>query len=94
LMSPMRLNFGLTRLVCNMGLGSPTQVAQVAFSTVVERIDTHDLVQEFLANKVFLALSSWGVPNVKSLDSVVELSDPPVRVLFVEVLSGTSSVYP
>jgi hypothetical protein len=76
------------------GLVSPTQVAQVAFSTVVERIDTHDLVQEFLANKVFLALSGWGVPNVESLDSVAELSDPPIRVLFVEVLSGTSSVYP
>lgn len=64
-MSPMRLNFGLMRSVCNMGLGSSTQVAQVAFSTVAEHIATRDLVQEFLANKVFPTLSRWGMPKVK-----------------------------
>lgn len=34
-MSPMRVNFGLTRPICNMGIGSPAQVAQVSFSIVV-----------------------------------------------------------
>jgi hypothetical protein len=29
-MSPMRVNFGLTRPICNMGIGSPAQVAQVS----------------------------------------------------------------
>jgi hypothetical protein len=62
---PMRLNFDLTRLVCNMGLGSLVQVAQVAFSTMVEHIGTRDLVQEFLANEVFPALFGWGMPKAK-----------------------------
>jgi hypothetical protein len=50
-MSPMSLNFGLTRSVCGMALGSPTQVAQVTFSTVIEHISTRDLVQEFFLTR-------------------------------------------
>jgi hypothetical protein len=64
-MSSMSLNFGLTRPVFHMDLGSPMQVAQVTFSTVVEHIGTRDLVQEFLANKVFPTLSGWGMPKLK-----------------------------
>jgi hypothetical protein len=40
-MSPMSLNFGLMRSVCCMALGSPPQVAQVIFSTVIEHISMH-----------------------------------------------------
>jgi hypothetical protein len=64
-MSPMSLNFGLTWPVFHMDLGSLMQVAQVTFSTVVERIGTRDLVQEFLANKVFPTLSGWGMSKLK-----------------------------
>lgn len=38
--SPMRLNFGLMRPVCNMGLGSPAQVAQIMLNIVIEHIST------------------------------------------------------
>jgi hypothetical protein len=58
--SSMRLNFGLTRLVCNLGLGSLAQVAQITFSTVIEHISTRDFVQEFLSNKLFPTLLVCG----------------------------------
>lgn len=64
-MSPMRLNLGLKWLVCNTGLGSPAQVAHITFNIVIEHINTRDLVQEFLANKVFPTLAGWGMPNLK-----------------------------
>jgi hypothetical protein len=57
-MSSMSLNFILTRPVCHKGLGAPAQVAQVTFSTAIEHISTWDLVQEFLANKVFPTLAT------------------------------------
>lgn len=48
-----------------MGLGSPTQVAQITFSIVIEHISTRDLVHEFVANKVFPTLTGWGMPKPK-----------------------------
>jgi hypothetical protein len=54
--SPLVLNFGLTQPICNMSIKSPAQVAQVSFSTVIEHISTRDLVQQYLANKVFPTL--------------------------------------
>jgi hypothetical protein len=44
MMIPMSLNFGLTRPVCHMTLGSPAQVAQVTFNIVIKHIVTRDLV--------------------------------------------------
>jgi hypothetical protein len=35
-MSPLRLNFGMTRSLCNMQLGSPCQLAEVEFRVVAE----------------------------------------------------------
>jgi hypothetical protein len=52
-MSPLRLNFGMTRPLCNMQLGSPCPLAEVEFRVVVEHISTRDLVQEYLANQTF-----------------------------------------
>jgi hypothetical protein len=35
-MSPLSLSFGMTRLLCNMQLGSPCQLAEVEFRVVAE----------------------------------------------------------
>jgi hypothetical protein len=43
-MSPLSLNFGLTRPICNISIRSSAHVAQVSFSTVIEHISTRDLV--------------------------------------------------
>jgi hypothetical protein len=43
-MSPVSLNFGMTRPLCNMQLGSPCQLAKVEFRVVAEQISTRDLV--------------------------------------------------
>ena len=43
-MSPLSLNFGMTRPLCNMQLGSPCQLAKVEFRVVVEQISIRDLV--------------------------------------------------
>jgi hypothetical protein len=52
-MSPLTLSFGMTRPLCHMQLGSPCQVAEVEFRVVAAEVGTRDLVQEFLANRVF-----------------------------------------
>jgi hypothetical protein len=64
-MKPMKLSFGMTRLVCHMQLGSPCQVAEVEFRVVAAEISTRDLVQEYLANKTFPTSSGWGMPKKK-----------------------------
>jgi hypothetical protein len=64
-MSPIRLSFGMTRLSCFMQIGSPFQLAKVHFRVMAEHINTRDLVQEYLANKVFPTLSGWGMPKLK-----------------------------
>jgi hypothetical protein len=43
-MSPLSLNFRMTRPLCNMQLGSPCQLAEVEFRVVAEQISTRDLV--------------------------------------------------
>jgi hypothetical protein len=52
-MSPLKLNFGMTRPLCNMQLGSPCQLAEVQFRVVAKHISTRDLVQEYLAKQTF-----------------------------------------
>jgi hypothetical protein len=39
-MSPLKLNFGMTRPLCNMQLGSPCQLAKVEFRVLAEHIST------------------------------------------------------
>jgi hypothetical protein len=64
-MSPLKLSFGMTRPMCHMQLGSPCQVAEVEFRVVAAEVSTRDLVQEYLANRVFLTSSGWGMPKKK-----------------------------
>jgi hypothetical protein len=51
--SPLSLNFRMTRPLCNMQLGSPCQLAKVEFRVVAEQISTRDPVQEYLANRMY-----------------------------------------
>jgi ribosomal protein S17 len=64
-MSPLKLSFGMTRPLCHMQLGSPCQVAKVEFIVVAAEVNTWDLVQEYLANRVFPTSSGWGMPKKK-----------------------------
>jgi hypothetical protein len=62
-MSPLKLSFGMTRPLCHMQLGSPCQVAEVEFRAVAAEISTRDLVQKYLANRIFPTSSGWGMPK-------------------------------
>jgi hypothetical protein len=72
-MSPMSLNFGMTRPLCNMQLGSPCQLAEVEFRVVAEQISTRDLVQEYLANRTCPTSIGWGMPKKKEAGKKHEL---------------------
>jgi hypothetical protein len=58
-MNPLRLSFGMTRPLCNMQLGSHCKLAKVEFRVMAEHISTRDLVQEYLAYKIFPTSSGW-----------------------------------
>jgi hypothetical protein len=60
-MSPLRLSFDMMRPLCFMQIGSPCQLVKVQFRVVVEHISTQDLVQGYLANKVFPTLRACSV---------------------------------
>jgi hypothetical protein len=72
-MSPLSLNFGMTRPLCNMQLGSPCQLAEVEFRVVAEQISTRDLVQEYLANQTYRTSSGWWMPKMKETKKKHEL---------------------
>jgi hypothetical protein len=78
-MSPLRLNFGMTRPLCNMQLGSPCQLAEVEFRVVAEHISTRDLVQEYLANRTFPTSSGWcgGQISPGSTERIKDLTKGP-----------------
>jgi hypothetical protein len=63
--SPLELTFGLTRPQCNMTPGAPCLDAVYEFRVVSEHIGTRDLVQEYLANRVFPKLREWGMPKLE-----------------------------
>jgi hypothetical protein len=44
---------------------SPSQIALDEFRVIAEHIGTRDLVQEFLAFRVFPTLKEWDIPNLK-----------------------------
>jgi hypothetical protein len=81
-MSPLKLSFGMTRPLCHMQLGSPCQVAEVEFRVVAAEVSTRDLVQEYLANRVFLTSSGWGMPKKKDGGKKHELVRLPYRFKF------------
>jgi hypothetical protein len=63
--SPLSLTFGETRPQCVMSPDSPCQIALGKFRVAAERIGTRDLVQEFLAFRVFPTLKEWDMPKLK-----------------------------
>jgi hypothetical protein len=74
------LSFGMTRPLCHMQLGSPC--AEVEFRVVAAEVITRDLVQEFLANRVFPTSSGWGMPKKKDASKKHELVRLPYRFKF------------
>jgi hypothetical protein len=50
-MGPIKASSSLKRSLCN--ISGATQTTNVAFHSVVDKIGTWNLVQEFLANRVF-----------------------------------------
>ena len=63
--NPLELTFGETRPHCNMTPEGQTQRAMDEFRIIAEHIGTRDLVQEFLAFKVFPTLKKWEMPKLK-----------------------------
>jgi hypothetical protein len=63
--SPLELVFGETRPPCNMTPEGPTQIALAEFRVIAEHIGTRDLVQEFLAFKVFPTMKEWAMPKLE-----------------------------
>jgi hypothetical protein len=43
----------------------PTQIALAEFRVITEHIGTRDLVQEFLAFKVFPTIKEWAMPKIE-----------------------------
>jgi hypothetical protein len=65
-----------------MSSGSPCQQAVAEFRIVTEQIGTRDLVQEYLANGVFLTLSEWNMPKLKGEKKKNELVRLPYHFKF------------
>jgi hypothetical protein len=80
--SPLRLTFGVTRPQCVMDLDSPCQIALGEFRVVAEHIGTRDLVQEFLAFRVFPTLKEWDMPKLKGEKKKKELVRLPYYFKF------------
>jgi hypothetical protein len=81
-MCPLTLNFGMTRPLCNMQLGSACQLAEVEFRVVAEQISTRDLVQEYLANRTYPTSSDWVIPKMKGTKKKYELVQLPYHFKF------------
>jgi hypothetical protein len=81
-MSPLSLNFGMTKPLCNMQLGSPCQLAEVEFRVVAEQISTRDLVQEYLANRTYPTSSGWGMLKKNEVGKKHELVQLAYRFKF------------
>jgi hypothetical protein len=80
--SPLELTFGLTRPQCNMTPGTACPDAVGDFRVVSEHIGTRDLVQEYLANRVFPTLKEWNMPKLKGEKKKNELVRLPYHFKF------------
>jgi hypothetical protein len=80
--NPLELIFGETRPQCNMTPGSPSQIALAEFRVIAEHIGTRDLVQEFLAFRVFPTLKEWDMPKLKGEKKKGELIRLPYHYKF------------
>jgi hypothetical protein len=80
--SPLELTFGLTRPQCNMTPGTPCPDVVAEFRVVSENIGTRDLVQEYLANRVFPTLREWSMPKLEGEKRKNELVRLPYHFKF------------
>jgi hypothetical protein len=80
--SPLELTFRLTRPQCNMTPGTSCPDAVGEFRVVSEHIGTRDLVQEYLANRVFSMLKEWSMPKLKGEKKKNELVRLPYHFKF------------
>jgi hypothetical protein len=80
--SPLDLIFGETRPRCDMKPKSPCQVALGEFRVIAEHIGTRDLVQEFLAFRVFPTLKEWDMSKLKGEKKEKELVRLPYYYKF------------
>jgi hypothetical protein len=87
-LSPLSLSFGLTRPLRRMGPRSPCQQDVAEFRVVAEQIVTRDLVQEYLAYKVFSTLSEWNMPKLKGTKEKKELVRLPYKFKFEKQFKG------
>ena len=62
--------------------GSPSQIALAEFRVISDHIGTRDLVQEFLAFKVFPTLREWEMPKLEGEKKKVELVRLPYHYKF------------
>jgi hypothetical protein len=80
--SSLELIFGETRPPCNMTPEGPTQIALAKFRVIAEHIGTRDLVQEFLAFRVFPAMKEWDMPKLEGRKKEGELVRLPYHYKF------------
>jgi hypothetical protein len=80
--SPLELIFGETRPRCDMKPESPSQIALGKFRVIAEHIGTRDMVQEFLAFRVFPTLKEWDMPKLKGEKKKKELVRLPYYYKF------------
>jgi hypothetical protein len=76
------LIFGETRPPCNMTPEGPTQIVLAEFRVIAEHIGTRDLVQEFLAFKVFPTMKEWAMPKLEGKKKEGELIRLPYHYKF------------
>jgi hypothetical protein len=60
----------------------PTQIALAEFRVIAEHIGTRDLVQEFLAFKVFPTMKEWAMPKLEGKKKEGELVRLPYHYKF------------
>jgi hypothetical protein len=80
--SPLELIFRETRPPCNMTPEGPTQIALAEFRVIAEHIGTRDLVQEFLAFRVFSTMKDWAMPKLEGKKKEGELIRLPYHYKF------------
>jgi hypothetical protein len=80
--SPLELIFGETRPRCSMTPEGPTQIALAEFRIIAEHIGTRDLVQEFLAFKIFPTMKEWAMPKLEREKKEGELVRLPYHYKF------------
>jgi hypothetical protein len=80
--SLLELIFGETRPRCSMTPEGPTQIALAEFRIIAEHIGTRDLVQEFLAFKIFPTMKEWAMPKLEREKKEGELVRLPYHYKF------------